>query len=193
MWCWGHQPLDDKEPIQGHRNWSCPPCLCQGQSWRSSLRQGDPKEGGRQRHEKLIEVFADIAYGASSSFRSIQGLVICFAGAPISWQSSTQPFITHSTAEAELVSTAGHSQLAGLLKLSCVPCGGSALKPPTHSRGSSMVTMLQLLGWPMAIATLRGGAGTCVFELTSSERPCLTRTHILEAGGSSAISRAQNW
>ena len=57
-----------------------------------------------QRHEKLLEVFADIAYGASSSFRSIQGLVICFAGAPISWQSSTQPFITHSTAEAELVS-----------------------------------------------------------------------------------------
>ena len=57
-----------------------------------------------QRHEKLLEVFADIAYGASSSFRSIQGLVICFAGAPISWQSSTQPFITHSTAQAELVS-----------------------------------------------------------------------------------------
>ena len=57
-----------------------------------------------QRHDKLIEVFADIAYGAGSNHRSIQGLVICFAGAPVAWHSSVQPFVTHSTAEAELVS-----------------------------------------------------------------------------------------
>ena len=57
-----------------------------------------------QRHEGLLEVFADIAYGTGSNHRSVQGLVICFAGAPVAWQSATQPFVTHSTAEAELVS-----------------------------------------------------------------------------------------
>lgn len=56
------------------------------------------------RREKPIEVFADIAYGAGSGHRSAQGLVIYFGGAPISWQSSSQPFVTHSTAESELVS-----------------------------------------------------------------------------------------
>ena len=56
------------------------------------------------RHGKLIEVFADIAYGTGSGHRSMQGLAIFFAGAPIAWQSSSQPFVTHSTAEAELVS-----------------------------------------------------------------------------------------
>ena len=57
-----------------------------------------------QRHDKLLEVFADIAYGTGSNHRSVQGLVVCFGGAPIAWQSATQPFVTHSTAEAELVS-----------------------------------------------------------------------------------------
>ena len=52
----------------------------------------------------LLEVFADIAYSTGSGYKSIQGLVICFGGSPIAWQSSSQPFVTHSTAEAELVS-----------------------------------------------------------------------------------------
>ena len=36
--------------------------------------------------------------------RSIQGIVACLGGQPICWQTSTQPFVTHSAAEAELVS-----------------------------------------------------------------------------------------
>lgn len=56
------------------------------------------------KHEKLIEVFADIAYGAGSGHRSVQGLAVYFAGVPMSWQSSSQPFVTHGAAEAELVS-----------------------------------------------------------------------------------------
>ena len=56
------------------------------------------------RHAKLLEVFSDIAYGAGSKFRSIQGICIFFGGVPIAWQCSQQPFVTHSTAEAELVS-----------------------------------------------------------------------------------------
>ena len=39
-----------------------------------------------------------------SNHRSVQGLVICYAGVPVAWQCNQQPFVTHSTAEAELVS-----------------------------------------------------------------------------------------
>ena len=57
-----------------------------------------------KRHEKLLEIYADIAYATSDGHRSIQGLVVMFAGVPIVWQTTQQPFVTHSTAEAELVS-----------------------------------------------------------------------------------------
>lgn len=56
-----------------------------------------------ERHEKLLEVCSDISYGAGSGFRSVQGIVILLSGAPIAWSCSQQPFVTHSTAEAELV------------------------------------------------------------------------------------------
>ena len=51
-----------------------------------------------------MEIFCDIAYSAGSGHRSIQGVVVCLGGQPICWQTCQQPFVTHSTAEAELVS-----------------------------------------------------------------------------------------
>ena len=57
-----------------------------------------------KRHNKLLEIYADIAYATSVGHRSIQGLVVMFAGVPIGWQTTQQPFVTHSTAAAELVS-----------------------------------------------------------------------------------------
>eukprot|EP00438_Fugacium_kawagutii_P019184 Skav219373 [mRNA] locus=scaffold76:661740:669233:+ [translate_table: standard] len=58
----------------------------------------------RKRHAKTIEVFADISYGVGSGGKSIQGLVICVGGAPVSWQSSQQPYVCQSTSESELTS-----------------------------------------------------------------------------------------
>ena len=57
-----------------------------------------------ERHENLLEVFSDIAFGVGSRHRSLQGQVVCFGGAPVAWLASQQPFVTYSTAEAELVS-----------------------------------------------------------------------------------------
>ena len=57
-----------------------------------------------ERHENLLDVFSDIAFGVGSRHRSLQGLVVCFGGAPVAWLASQQPFVTYSTAEAELVS-----------------------------------------------------------------------------------------
>ena len=57
-----------------------------------------------KRSDLLLEIFCDIAYPAGSGHRSIQGVVVCLGGQPICWQTCQQPFVTHSTAEAELVS-----------------------------------------------------------------------------------------
>jgi hypothetical protein len=51
----------------------------------------------------MLEVFSDISYGANADHRSIQGLLVCYAGVPMAWQCGAQPFVAHSTAEAELV------------------------------------------------------------------------------------------
>lgn len=51
----------------------------------------------------MLEVFSDISYGANADHRSIQGLLVCYAGVPMAWQCGAQPFVAHSTAEAELI------------------------------------------------------------------------------------------
>eukprot|EP00438_Fugacium_kawagutii_P028376 Skav221620 [mRNA] locus=scaffold2664:42350:47284:- [translate_table: standard] len=58
----------------------------------------------RRRHAKTIEVFADISYGVGSGGKSVQGLVVCVGGAPVSWQSNQQPYVCQSTSESELTS-----------------------------------------------------------------------------------------
>ena len=85
------------------------------------------------RRVKLLEVFSDIAYGTGSRGRSIQGMAIFFAGAIISWQTAVQPFVTHSTAESELVAycdalNAGRSTEAMLATMMGVPCGSNAIE-----------------------------------------------------------------
>ena len=55
------------------------------------------------RHPRLLEVMADIAFGSGSKHRSIQGITTFLGGCIISWNTTVQPFVTHSTAESELV------------------------------------------------------------------------------------------
>ena len=56
-----------------------------------------------QRSSRSLEIFFDIAYAAGTGYRSIQGIAVFFGGSPVGWQSSQQAFVTHSTAESELV------------------------------------------------------------------------------------------
>lgn len=57
-----------------------------------------------QRTSTTIEVFADISFGSGAGGKSVQGLVVCVGGVPVSWMSGQQPFVCQSTAESELVS-----------------------------------------------------------------------------------------
>ena len=64
---------------------------------------GDRNQLKLQRSCRSLEVFSDIAYASGTGFRSVQGIAVFYGGSPISWHSSQQAFVTHSTAESELV------------------------------------------------------------------------------------------
>ena len=81
------------------------------------------------RNVKLLEVFSDIGFGTGSSERSMQGMAIFFGGLVISWQTTVQPFVTHSTAESELVGCDALSAGSGELFLLSVMQGPAAASP----------------------------------------------------------------
>ena len=79
---------------------------------KGGLVYGDPHHNGAwgardqlmvKRHERLLEVFSDISFATAANFKSTGGAAIFYGGALVAWSSSTQPFITQSTAEAELL------------------------------------------------------------------------------------------
>ena len=65
---------------------------------------GERDQLGLPRCERTIEAFSDISYASTKGYRSVQGQVYYYAGAPIMWNTNRQPFPTQSTAESELVS-----------------------------------------------------------------------------------------
>jgi len=94
---------------------------------------GDKHQLKIARNVKLLEVFSDIAYGTGSRGRSVQGIAIFFGGCIISWQTTVQPFVTHSTAESELVAycdalNAGRSAEAMLAMMMGVPSGSGQIE-----------------------------------------------------------------
>ena len=118
---------------------------------------GDKHQLKIARNVKLLEVFSDIAYGTGSRGRSVQGIAIFFGGCIISWQTTVQPFVTHSTAESELVAycdalNAGRSAEAMLAMMMVVPSGSGQIERVLYYMG----TMLLPSALPMEPATLRG-------------------------------------
>ena len=71
--------------------------------------QPGPVHGARGQLSKprcvrTVEAFSDISYASTKGYKSLQGQVYYYAGAPVMWNTSRQPFPTQSTAESELVS-----------------------------------------------------------------------------------------
>ena len=67
-----------------------------------------PAKGARgqlskPRDEATVEAFSDISYASTAGYRSVQGQVYYYGGAPVMWNTNRQPFPTQSTAESELV------------------------------------------------------------------------------------------
>eukprot|EP00913_Durusdinium_trenchii_P004009 g3713.t1 len=51
---------------------------------------------------RMVDIYTDASYG-SSELKSISGVGVFVGGTPVGWQTTRQPFITLSTAEAELM------------------------------------------------------------------------------------------
>ena len=64
---------------------------------------GDRQQLSLPRCQPTVEAFSDVSYASTKGYRSVQGQVYFYAGAPIIWSSSRQSFPTQSTAESELV------------------------------------------------------------------------------------------
>ena len=56
-----------------------------------------------KRRNYLMEVYSDVSYASAPGWKSTSGVAVYVAGAIIAWMTSSQPFVTQSTAEAELV------------------------------------------------------------------------------------------
>ena len=65
---------------------------------------GEKEELKFPRGEADVEAYADASFApAAEAYKSVHGTIVMVAGCPILWSSARQPFITGSTAEAELV------------------------------------------------------------------------------------------
>ena len=65
---------------------------------------GEKEELKFPRSETDVEAYADASFApAAEAYKSVHGTIVMVAGCPILWSSARQPFITGSTAEAELV------------------------------------------------------------------------------------------
>ena len=64
---------------------------------------GPSQQYARPVLETTLHAFADASFGPSSG-RSHQGLLVCWAGAPLHWESGRQTLTALSTAESELIS-----------------------------------------------------------------------------------------
>ena len=98
------------------------------------------------RHGKLLEGFADISFGAGSKHRSLQGLAVFYAGCIVSWQSSQQAFVCHSTAEAELVSycdalNAGRSLESMICSMLKEPVGSPSLQRIIYGDNAAAISI----------------------------------------------------
>ena len=60
--------------------------------------------------EKLVQVFSDSSFGPASG-RSHQGVIVHWAGVPISWESGRQSLVSLSTAESELIAVVSGAQM----------------------------------------------------------------------------------
>ena len=74
----------------------CLKYLCGSASKKLQYKGGGPID--------VLEVMVDASFGPPhEGYRSVQGIMMTHGGNPIMWASTRQPFITQSTAEAELL------------------------------------------------------------------------------------------
>lgn len=99
------------------------------------------------RHERLVEVFSDVSLASSAGYKSTTGIAIFVTGGLVAWSSGTQPFVTQSTAESELVG------------LSEAHCCGRAIQALVNELLTDNKAEVILYGDNQAAISMTTGAG----------------------------------
>ena len=74
---------------------------------------GDQQELQVSKSMDSLQIFSDASYGpVHERCKSISGAVTSYAGCVVAWDSQAQPFVSQSTAEAEVISYNSASQMA---------------------------------------------------------------------------------
>ena len=74
---------------------------------------GDQQELQVSKSMDSLQIFSDASYGpVHERCKSISGAVVSYAGCVVAWDSQAQPFVSQSTAEAEVISYNSASQMA---------------------------------------------------------------------------------
>ena len=101
----------------------------------------------------VLEVMVDASFGPPhEGYRSVQGIMMTHGGNPIMWASTRQPFITQSTAEAELLAY-----------------------NEAYQNGESTGALLEVLGYGGVKKHMQGDSKSGISQLTSDTGAWRTR------------------
>ena len=123
----------------------CLKYLCGSASKKLQYKGGGPID--------VLEVMVDASFGPShEGYRSVQGIMMTHGGNPIMWASTRQPFITQSTAEAELLAY-----------------------NEAYQNGESAGALLEVLGYGGVKKHMQGDSKSGISQLTSDTGAWRTR------------------
>ena len=123
----------------------CLKYLCGSASKKLQYKGGGPID--------VLEVMVDASFGPPhEGYRSVQGIMMTHGGNPIMWASTRQPFITQSTAEAELLAY-----------------------NEAYQNGESTGALLEVLGYGGVKKHMQGDSKSGISQLTSDTGAWRTR------------------
>ena len=123
----------------------CLKYLCGSASKKLHYKGGGPID--------VLEVMVDASFGPPhEGYRSVQGIMMTHGGNPIMWASTRQPFITQSTAEAELLAY-----------------------NEAYQNGESTGALLEVLGYGGVKKHMQGDSKSGISQLTSDTGAWRTR------------------
>ena len=120
-----------------------------------------------QRHERLIETYSDISF-APQGGRSCQAVIGMYAGAPLMWESTKQPFTAFSTTESELLGLCESMQVGQSLEAVLTAVyGGGRFEKLLASDSTGALSVISRPDGPWRTRHLRLRA-TCLKEKLNS-------------------------
>ena len=106
----------------------------------NTMENGEVVDDNEKTAIQTVDIYTDASYG-SSELKSISGVAVFVGGTPLGWQTTRQPFVTLSTAEAELMALL-EGLIAGRSTAALVEAVvGKAAKVGLHSDSTAAIAI----------------------------------------------------